>query len=272
MQRSPHAGEAALAPVRVQRGALEVDDVVAVEAPLEIRVDGRPLVVTMRTPGQDRELTAGFLFAEGIVDRPQQILELTEHTAPGDLVALGEHDCSRAGIVEVRLEAGAALRAQSSERSFHATAACGVCGKRRIEDLDLEAPRVEPLQGTPVVRELLERMAAAQELFDACGGIHAAALFDPAGEMLALREDIGRHNAVDKVVGASFLAGDTPLAGRLLVVSGRAGFEIVQKAARAGISGLVSVGAASSFAVDLARASGMSLYSFARCEGANLHL
>lgn len=270
--RGARTAEEGLSSVRVRRGTREVDDVVAVEAPLEIRVDGSPLVVTMRTPGDDRELTAGFLFAEGIVDRPQQILDLTERPVPRQLVALAEDDCWRAGIVDVVLEAEAARRALSSERSFHATAACGVCGKRRIEDLDVEAPRVEPMDDVPAVGELPERMAAAQSLFEACGGIHGAALFDASGEMIALREDIGRHNAVDKVVGASFLAGETPLAGRLLVVSGRAGFEIVQKAARAGVSGLVCVGAASSFAVDLARASGMRLYSFARREGANLHL
>lgn len=262
-----------LAAVSVRRGRRVEDDLVAVEAPLEIRIGGEPLLVTMRTPGCDRELAAGLLYSEGIVEDVAEILAI-ELRAPDDpLVALGGDPCPRTAIADVHVAAAAAARSRGSERAFHATSACGVCGKRRLEDLDFEPPVLAPLEpDAGLLGELPERMRRGQRLFDACGGIHAAALFASGGRLLDVREDIGRHNAVDKIVGAALLRGELPLAERILAVSGRAGFEVVQKALRARIPCLVAVGAASSFAVDLARSAGMALYSFTRAEGANRHL
>jgi FdhD protein len=262
--------------VRRHGGGVE-RDVVAVEAPLEIRVGGTPIVVTMRTPGEDVELAAGFLYSEGIVDDRAEILELREAGPATALVSLGEHGCRGAAIVEARLRergdgeplAGARVR----PRSFRATAACGVCGKQRLEDLEVALPSIEPLAVDDALLESLPaRLREHQALFDECGGLHGAGLFDAAGNLLCLREDVGRHNAVDKVIGWSLLRGEVPLAGRVLAVSGRAGFEIVQKAIRAAIPVVVAVGAASSSAVDLARSAGMALHTFVAPGRGNLHV
>jgi FdhD protein len=267
--------------VSVRRHGGDVEgDLVAVEAPLEIRVDGAPVVVTMRTPGEDLELAAGFLYTEGIVEDRDDLVELRE-LAPGSALAvLGEHGCAGgAAIVEARLRprAGGAGADETAPRvrprAFRATAACGVCGKQKLEDLAVELPSLEPL---PVDDALLEslpsRLRERQDLFDVCGGLHGAGLFDASGALLCLREDVGRHNAVDKVIGWSLLRGELPLAGRILAVSGRAGFEIVQKAIRAAIPVVVAVGAASSSAVDLARGSGLALHTFVAAGRGNLHV
>ena len=253
-----------------------VSDLVAVEAPLEIRVGGRPLVITMRTPGHDDELAAGFLYAEGVVTSGDQIVSIrtgaaSDVSSQEDLAA-GKVGSGDRVLVELRdaPEPGAVERAQ---RDFRATAACGVCGKESLEDLDQVLPTIARVEcATDLLASLPERMRPHQTLFKATGGIHAAGLFTLDGELLCVREDIGRHNAVDKVVGRAVLDGETSLADRILVVSGRAGFELVQKALKAAIPLMVSVGAASSLAVDMASAAGMTLYSFVGPGRGNLHV
>ena len=277
--------EAALPPalrtVAVRRRGGRVDeDLVVVEEPLEIRVDGRPLVVTMRTPGDDEELAAGFLHAEGMLAGGAEIASL--RAVAGDRPVAGGGGAARIRVtsfagdrVEVTLAGGAAPAAAEPEieRGFRATAACGVCGKTSMDDLEQTLPDVAPVAARPALFETLpDRLRAEQTLFHATGGIHAAGVFTLDGELLCAREDIGRHNAVDKVVGHFVLRGGVPLRGRILVVSGRAGFELVQKALAAGIPAMVSVGAASSVAVDMAAAAGMTLYSFAGPGRGNLHV
>ena len=275
--------EAALSPalrtVTVRRRGERVDrDTIVVEEPLEIRVDGRPLVVTMRTPGNDEELAAGFLHAEGVIAGGAGIASL--RTVAGDRAAAGGgariRVTSFAGDrVEVTLAEGAASEAPAAgpEREFRATAACGVCGKASMDELDQELSPVAPVECRPALWETLpDRLRAEQTLFHATGGIHAAGIFTLDGELLCVREDIGRHNAVDKAIGHFVLRGALPLRDRVLVVSGRAGFELVQKALMAAIPAMVSVGAASSVAVDMATAAGMALYSFAGPGRGNLHV
>ncbi len=244
--------------VRVDRPGRGVeDDWVAVEAPLEIRLDDEPLVVTMRTPGRDRELAAGFLFTEGIVEGVHQI-EAIEPCA--DPLAYDPDN-----VVFVRLESDARRSREQvleARREFTAVAACGLCGKARLEDLYQRLPAIQPMEvSLDLLMQLPERIRRSQTLFDKTGGIHAAALFDREGEMLGLEEDVGRHNAVDKLIGRFLLEDSLPLEDRILVVSARAGFEIVQKALVASIPVLGSVGAASSLAVSLAR-DRMALFSF----------
>jgi len=221
-------------------------DEVAVEEPLEIRVDGRPLVVTMRTPGHDEELALGFLHGEGLLDRPH---------AAGPTADLANN------VVEV---AGPLLR-DPGARSFYTTSSCGVCGKGALEEVAVHAAPLPP-QRPRIDRRLL---AALPELlrqpgFDRTGGMHATGLFSAIGELQLLREDVGRHNAMDKVLGRALLDGLLPLHDRILCVSGRLSFELVQKAAVAGAPVLVGVGAPTSLAVDLAADRGMTLCGFAR--------
>ncbi len=254
--------------VRVERRGQVEDDWVAVEEPLEIRVDGEPLVVTMRTPGHDRELAAGFLFTEGVVTSLgdfESIEPCRDALAydPDNLILVCLTDVAR----------GAYERLAKARRDFAATAACGLCGKARIEDVFQQLPDLEP-RSLPLefLAALPDRMRRDQALFEATGGLHAAALFDLDGELLCLREDIGRHNAVDKVVGHALLAGEIPRSDRILVVSARAGFEIVQKAMMAAIPTLVAVGAASSLAVRTAAEGGLALYSFVSDGRGNRHV
>jgi FdhD protein len=246
--------------VDVDRGGAAARDEVAVEEPLEIRVDGRPIAVTMRTPGEDEALAAGFLAGEGLIAGPDDVLSAGP---PGDLAA---------NVVELRTRAGL-RRDPSAERSFHLTSSCGVCGKAALESVRLEAP--EPPPPTPIDRDVIRRapeeLRRRQSSFDRTGGLHATALFDPTGELLAIHEDVGRHNAMDKAIGELLLAGRYPLDGVLACVSGRSSFELVQKAALAGLAGIVSVGAPSSLAVALARERGMLLCGFARGESYNLY-
>ena len=271
----------ALRAVTVRRRGKRLDqDLIVVEEPLEIRLDGKPLVVTMRTPGEDEELAAGFLHAEGLIGGGAGIAAL--RAVAGDRAAVAGSPArirvtSFAGDrVEVTLAehaAAPAAPAAAPEREFRATAACGVCGKASIDDLDQELPPIAPVECRPALFETLpERLRAAQTLFEATGGIHAAGIFTLDGELLCVREDIGRHNAVDKVIGHFVLRDEVPLRNRILVVSGRAGFELVQKALKAAIPAMISVGAASSVAVDMATAAGMTLYSFAGRGRGNLHV
>ncbi|MDX6670421.1 MAG: FdhD protein [Solirubrobacteraceae bacterium] len=220
-----------------------VADEVAVEEPLEIRVDGAPLAVTMRTPGHDEELAAGFLYGEGLVDG-----------------APGFHPTLDANAVDVR----GPLQRDPGVRRFYTTSSCGVCGKGALEEVAVHAPDLP--DGPQVPRALLavlpERLE--QPEFARTGGLHATGLFDAAGELLHAREDVGRHNAMDKAIGRALLDGGLPLHDRVLCVSGRLSFELVQKAAVAGAPILVGVGAPTSLAVTLAADRGLTLCGFAR--------
>jgi FdhD protein len=237
--------------VRVPDG--DATDVVAVEEPLEIRIGGRPVAVTMRTPGHDEELALGFALSEGL--RP------TRARIPDDLAA-NTVELDAPGFDPERLA-----------RSFYTTSSCGVCGKGALEAIAVEAPRVESdlRVGADLVASLPDRLRASQPAFEATGGLHATGLFDAGGELLCLREDVGRHNAMDKVVGWAFGQRLLPLARLVLCVSGRLSFELVQKAAVAGCPLLVAVGAPSSLAVDLARDRGITLCGFVRGGRVNVY-
>jgi len=238
------------AQVRIVRDGRE--DLVAVEEPLEIRVDGRALAVTMRTPGHDEELALGFLHGEGLIDGPRPA-----GPAP-DLAA---------NVVEVT----GPLTREPSPRNFYATSSCGVCGKGAIEHV---AVRSEPVGEGP--RSARDWLAALPErlrppVFERTGGLHATGLFDARGELLIAREDVGRHNAMDKVIGWALGEGLVPLVGSILCVSGRLSFELAQKAAVAGCPVLVGVGAPSSLAIELAAERGMTLAGFARGGAVNVY-
>lgn len=240
-------------------GATELiasDDDLVVEEPCEIRLDGESVAVVMRTPGHDRELAAGFLFTEGIVE-PGDIGTISACTDPDAL--------NPENIIEVRLAPGVEPRS-GWQRNFYAASSCGVCGKASIESIHV---RADPIEDDASWRRdefagSIDRLREHQAVFDATGGLHGVGLFDRRGRLVAAREDVGRHNAVDKVIGYALLNELLPLHGHLLAVSGRSSFEIVQKALVARIPAVVSVSAASSLAVDLARDSGMTLVGFVR--------
>ena len=239
--------------------ALRVHDYLAGEEPLEMRAGRQRLGVTMRTPGDDAELVAGFLFTEGIISRREEILSIE---CADDLP---QRRSQRSNIVRVKLKAGVRLPAAGGRR-FSAGSACGVCGKESIAQLrrrGIRPPDSESRFDAEILCQLPEKLRATQAIFGRTGGLHAAALFRD-GELIVLREDIGRHNAVDKVAGWALLEGKVPLAGHALLVSGRGGFEIVQKALSAGIPLLASVSAPSSLAVRLARELGLTLVGFLR--------
>jgi FdhD protein len=239
-------------------------DTLAVEEPLEIRVAGRPLTITMRTPGADFDLVAGFLAAEGIIARPADLLAM-RYCA----------DTTEQNTLDVALAEGVDLPDELMRRAFTTTSACGVCGKSSIEALRVRRPydvAADALRLTPATLAALpERLREAQRVFERTGGLHAAGLFDASGELLALREDVGRHNAVDKVVGWALNKGLLPLTGHVLMVSGRASFELTQKAMQAGIPLLAAVSAPSSLAVELAEDAGMTLVGFLRGTTMNVY-
>ena len=238
--------------VRLPGGTTERDRV-AVEEPLEIRIGGMPVAVTMRTPGHDEELALGFCLSEGL--RPESA------RVPDDLAA-NTIDVDAGGFDATRLQ-----------RSFYTSSSCGVCGKGALEAVAVEAPRVESRLRVPVglVASLPDRLREEQATFAATGGLHATGLFAADGTLLCSREDVGRHNAFDKVVGRAFLDGLLPLAEYVLCVSGRLSFELVQKAAVAGCPILVAVGAPSSLAVELAGDRGVTLCGFVRGGSANVY-
>ncbi|MEA2398340.1 MAG: FdhD protein [Thermoleophilaceae bacterium] len=246
---------------RVRDGARSAErDELAVEEPLEIRVDGQPLAVTMRTPGEDEALAAGFLAGEALI------------AGPGDIEHVGPTDDLAANVVDVRTRAGL-RRDPAGERRFYLSSSCGVCGKGALEFVRQEAPpsaATAPIDPALVARAP-DEARRMQRSFDRTGGLHATALFDPGGEMLVLREDVGRHNAMDKAIGALLLEGRFPLTGVLACLSGRASFELVQKASLAGMAGLVAVGAPSSLAVELAAERRMLLCGFARGGSFNVY-
>jgi FdhD protein len=254
-----HVGEAWIERVTAAGRARELDEL-AVEEPLEIRVDGEPLAVTMRTPGEDEELAVGFLAGEGLI------------AEPSDVVEAGPSDDLAANVVDVRTRSGL-RRDAAGERRFYLSSSCGVCGKGALEHVRQFAPPSPP--GPPIEPEaVLEAPAAAraaQAAFERTGGLHATGLFAPGGELVVLREDVGRHNAMDKAIGSRLLAGEYPLPGVIACVSGRASFELVQKASLAGMAGIVAVGAPSTLAVELARERGMLLCGFVRDGSFNVY-
>ena len=246
---------------RVEGGASSAHrDELAVEEPLEIRVDGAALAVTMRTPGEDEPLAVGFLAGEGLI------------ASPTDVLSAGPPDDLAANVVDVRTCSGL-RRDPGDERRFHLTSSCGVCGKAALEAVRVDAPPPPPPLAVPVelVRRAPEELRGTQRSFDRTGGLHATALFGSDGELLATAEDVGRHNAMDKAIGELLLSGRYPLPGVLACVSGRASFELVQKAALATLAGIVAVGAPSSLAVSLARERGMVLCGFARDGAFNVY-
>ena len=235
------------------------DDYLAAEEPLEIRVGNEPLSVTMRTPGHDRELAAGFLFTEGFVQRLEQIVKLeTRETQDG---------VNRGNVIQAELVPDAAPDFVKMKRHFFAASSCGICGKASIDSIRsrlLRAPNPDFRLDAEILVRMPDALRSSQDVFQRTGGLHAAALFDPSGKLLVLREDIGRHNAVDKGIGWALLAGLVPLSDSVLLVSGRGGFEIVQKAIVAGVPVVASVSAPSSLAVQLARELRLTLIGFLR--------
>jgi FdhD protein len=244
-------------------------DALAAEEPMEIRVNGRPLTVTMRTPGSDFDLAVGFLVSEGVVHRASDVIAVrycAGATADGS---------NTYNVVDVQLAGNVPPPDASLERNFYTTSSCGLCGKASLEAVrTVSAWSVEddPLRvSADIVVSLPDRLRAAQKVFDSTGGLHAAGLFSSSGELLTLREDVGRHNAVDKVIGDGVLSGRLPLRESILMVSGRASFELVQKAVMAGIPMLAAVSAPSSLAVDLAEDNGLTLVGFLRGSSMNVY-
>jgi FdhD protein len=253
----------------VQDGTMsDRPDRLAAEEPMEIRAGGPrqepvSVAVTMRTPGADFELAAGFLFTEGLVRGRQDIASVAYCELPPEQ--------QQYNVVTVRL--AAPFDRGTLSRNFFATSSCGVCGKASLDHVRLSCPRMEPgptVAGSAILR-MPELVRSSQRIFEQTGGLHAAALFDAEGNLLALREDVGRHNAVDKLVGNAMLGGHAPLADRVLLVSGRISFEIVQKAAMAGIPIVCAVSAPSSLAVDTADELGMTVVGFVRGSGFNVY-
>ena len=233
-----------------------VQDYLAVEEPLEIRLGETPISVTMRTPGHDLELTAGFLFTEGIISSRNELksIEKVESATAGNTVT-------------AKLSRDGGVTAEQLQRNFFAASSCGICGKASIESIrirGIHAPNADFRIKASLLCELPDKLRESQAVFGRTGGLHAAAAFTSSGQLLALREDIGRHNAVDKVVGWALENDRLPLSECVLMVSGRGGFEIIQKALVAGIPVLASVSAPSSLAVQMARELGMTLVGFLR--------
>ncbi len=256
--------------LRIREGVeAERVDTLVVEEPLEIRLDGSPLSITMRTPGGDFDLAAGFLVSEGVVSEGPQV------TAIRYCAGATEDGSNTYNVLDVSLAPGVPLPDTSLERNFYTSSSCGLCGKASLDAVRTKARwpvaddglriDVHTLTGLP------DRLREAQRVFDRTGGLHAAGLFTAAGELLALREDVGRHNAVDKLVGWALRSGRLPLRETVLMVSGRASFELVQKAWMAGIPMMAAVSAPSSLAVELATEAGMTLVGFLRGSSMNVY-
>jgi FdhD protein len=257
--------------IRIRDGAISSrPDTLVTEEPLEIRLNGKPLAITMRTPGDDFALAAGFLVSEGVLAHQsdlQNIVYCAGATADGS---------NTYNVVDVKTASGVVIPDITLERNVYTTSSCGLCGKA-----SLDAVRTTtrwPINDTPPLRidpdllaSLPDRLRAAQQVFDRTGGLHAAALFTEDGELLDIREDVGRHNAVDKLVGRALQNADLPLSRVILLVSGRASFELAQKAVMAGIPVLAAVSAPSSLAVDLAAETGLTLVGFLRGPSMNVY-
>jgi FdhD protein len=249
--------------------AVSRPETLAVEEPLEIRVNGKPLTVTMRTPGSDVELAQGFLLTEGLVSRREDIAAVQYCNGAGP------DGLNTYNVLDVTLAQGVPAPDVDVTRNFYTTSSCGVCGKASLDAVRLSskhAPGDDPvIVDADVLSALPEKLRDRQKVFAATGGLHGAALFDAHGTALVVREDIGRHNAVDKVIGWALESGRVPLTGAVLLVSGRASFELTQKAVMAGIPLLAAVSAPSSLAVDLAAQSGLTLVAFLRGDSMNVY-
>jgi FdhD protein len=246
------------------RGPEECEDEIAVEEPLEIQVEGRSVAVVMRTPGHDRELAAGFALSEGIVRQPEDIFEIT-----ACLTSAG----SNRNTINIALRDPARFDLAKLSRNVFSSSSCGVCGKATIE---AAMQQFTPIQSASKIdRKILislpAKLAAAQETFQRTGGLHACALFNLAGELLLLREDVGRHNALDKLIGHELLAKRLPSGNRILLLSGRVSFEMTQKALAAGIAIIAAISAPTSLAVEFARANHQTLIGFLRGETMNVY-
>ncbi|MFD3514634.1 formate dehydrogenase accessory sulfurtransferase FdhD [Streptomyces sp. NPDC058657] len=256
--------------VRIRDGAVSSrPDTLVAEEPLEIRLDGRPLAITMRTPGDDFALAAGFLVSEGVLGDGSEVANIVY------CAGATEDGSNSYNVVDVRLVPGTPVPDITLERNVYTTSSCGLCGKASLDAVRTTArfpiADTPPLRVTPeLLSALPDRLRAAQRVFETTGGLHAAALFSETGELLDVREDIGRHNAVDKLVGRALTDGRLPLSRAILLVSGRASFELAQKAVMAGIPFLAAVSAPSSLAVDLAAESGLTLVGFLR--GAHMNI
>jgi FdhD protein len=261
--------------VTSEDGPEEMSDVLAVEEPLEIRVgfdrgehrERKAISITMRTPGEDESLAVGFLFTEGIIGSRDQISAVRHCGKPSP-------DKGIRNTILVELADGIEVDLKRLERHFYTSSSCGVCGKSSIEALHTGPRKIES-GGPAISSEVIHRLPAVgianQSTFEKTGGLHASAIFNADGEIEAIAEDVGRHNALDKVIGAKFLSGELPLSEKILLVSGRASFELVQKALMAGIPIMAAVGAPSSLAVELAREFGMTLIGFVRDERFNIY-
>jgi FdhD protein len=260
--------------LRVRDGAAShrADTLVA-EEPLEIRLNGKPLAITMRTPGDDFALAAGFLVSEGVLGRADELANIV-YCAGATVDGSNTYN-----IVDVRLAQGVPIPDITLERNVYTTSSCGLCGKASLDAVRTQArwpiadaPDAPPIRlDTELLAALPDRLRTAQQVFDRTGGLHAAALFTTDGELLDVREDVGRHNAVDKLVGRALQQGLLPLADKVLLVSGRASFELAQKAVMAGIPVLAAVSAPSSLAVDLAAESNLTLVGFLRGSSMNVY-
>ncbi|MFF8233937.1 formate dehydrogenase accessory sulfurtransferase FdhD [Streptomyces caelestis] len=269
--------------LRIRDGAVgSRPDTLVAEEPLEIRLNGKPLAITMRTPGDDFALAAGFLVSEGVLGRAEELANIVYCAgakAGGTSRSSGVESgggSNTYNVVDVRLAPGVAVPDISLERNVYTTSSCGLCGKASLDAVRTTARW--PIADTPPVRvapgllaALPDRLRAAQRVFDRTGGLHAAGLFSADGELLDLREDVGRHNAVDKLIGRALRSGALPPSRTVLLVSGRASFELAQKAVMAGIPVLAAVSAPSSLAVDLAAETGLTLVGFLRGSSMNVY-
>ncbi|MGW2415671.1 formate dehydrogenase accessory sulfurtransferase FdhD [Streptomyces tubercidicus] len=259
--------------IRIRDGAVSSrPDTLVAEEPLEIRLGGKPLAITMRTPGDDFALAAGFLVSEGVLASAGELANIVYCAGATED---GENSYN---VVDVRLADGVAVPDISLERNVYTTSSCGLCGKASLDAVrtsarwSLDASPDTPVRiAPPVLSALPDRLRAAQRVFERTGGLHAAALFTTDGELLDIREDVGRHNAVDKIVGRALQEGQLPLSSCVLMVSGRASFELAQKAVMAGIPVLAAVSAPSSLAVDLAVETGLTLVGFLRGSSMNVY-
>lgn len=268
MKPTPAISEAVVQRVSANGTTEQLEDALAVEEPLEIRIgygrggrrEHKAISITMRTPGEDESLAIGFLFTEGIIKRQDEVAAIRHCGRPSP-------DKGIRNTIRVDLAEGVDVDLKRLERHFYTTSSCGVCGKSSIEALQTGAAKLEsegPLVSAEIIHQLPESGIASQSTFEKTGGLHASVLFDANGKIEAVAEDVGRHNALDKVIGKKFMSGDLPLSNSILLVSGRASFELVQKALMAGIPIMAAVGAPSSLAVELAREFGMTLIGFVR--------
>jgi FdhD protein len=242
----------------------EETDEVAVEEPLEIQVEGHSIAVVMRTPGNDRELAAGFALSEGVIRGKNEIFEITACLTSGQTAK---------NVINIALRDPTRFDSTRFTRHFFSSSSCGICGKATIEAVQREFPPIT--SATTIAAEVLptlpQKLAAAQETFQRTGGLHACALFNPAGELLLVREDVGRHNALDKLIGHELLANELPLVERILLLSGRVSFEMTQKAMAAGIAIIAAISAPTSLAIEFALANNQTLVGFLRGEKMNIY-